>query len=496
MVKFTLKGTDLKPGNMEMIACFGWNGVSSIPASLHVLNTSVDSVTLGAIVPAALVDSGPSWCDRIGIGCQNGFKGTYEGWGLVPLAELRILGRGTGGGTGEWKRFEGTIPVGITLRWIAALIAGCAVILAWVVVLKLARSRPAIQGNPVLRIFTNSNGYASLSQFQITLWTFTVGASAIYVMALSGTLIDVPTQMLALLGISGAAVLGASLPGANAANTEARSGSTSMPGVVGNFNVMGTAGATTVVLIWRAPATGTAAIAYTLEQSSDGGATWTPLGGTSDTMYPVTGLAPATLYGFRVTGIDAEGTPGSPSATLAVRTSTAPATPTPPPAAPQTVAAVGPSNPSAVNLEWSAVAPAPEGYAVQYRNVNGGTWITAPTVTSGKYYRLPGLKPNAAYEARVAAIAGGVLGPWSMPSLPFHTPMRLPQWADLVIWDGKSEVDVTRIQMLLFTLIAAGFVLLTIGNENVIPEIPASIVLLMGISNGVYLTAKFIPRQG
>jgi hypothetical protein len=49
--------------------------------------------------------------------------------------------------------------------------------------------------------------------------------------------------------------------------------------------------------------------------------------------------------------------------------------------------------------------------------------------------------------------------------------------------------------MLLFTVIAAGFVLLEITNESVIPDIPAGILLLMGISNGVYLTAKFIPPQ-
>ena len=56
-------------------------------------------------------------------------------------------------------------------------------------------------------------------------------------------------------------------------------------------------------------------------------------------------------------------------------------------------------------------------------------------------------------------------------------------------------MDVTRVQMLLFTVIAAGFVLLQIGRESEIPEIPAGILVLMGISNGVYLTAKFIPPQ-
>jgi len=39
----------------------------------------------------------------------------------------------------------------------------------------------------------------------------------------------------------------------------------------------------------------------------------------------------------------------------------------------------------------------------------------------------------------------------------------------------------------------AGFVALKLFNSYVIPDIPDGFMLLMGISNGVYLSAKFVP---
>ena len=47
--------------------------------------------------------------------------------------------------------------------------------------------------------------------------------------------------------------------------------------------------------------------------------------------------------------------------------------------------------------------------------------------------------------------------------------------------------------MLFFTLIAAGFVGINLFNSYMIPDIPDGLMLLMGISNGVYLSAKFAP---
>jgi hypothetical protein len=69
-----------------------------------------------------------------------------------------------------------------------------------------------------------------------------------------------------------------------------------------------------------------------------------------------------------------------------------------------------------------------------------------------------------------------------------------PTWADLVVPDRSTgEIDVTRLQMLAFTLIVAAFVLVKVVVDYEIPTIPESFLVLMGISNGVYVTGRGIP---
>jgi hypothetical protein len=46
--------------------------------------------------------------------------------------------------------------------------------------------------------------------------------------------------------------------------------------------------------------------------------------------------------------------------------------------------------------------------------------------------------------------------------------------------------------MLLFTLITATFVLMSVVTTYVIPEISTGFVTLMGISNGVYMGSKIV----
>jgi hypothetical protein len=72
---------------------------------------------------------------------------------------------------------------------------------------------------------------------------------------------------------------------------------------------------------------------------------------------------------------------------------------------------------------------------------------------------------------------------------------KTPQWTDLLVNetdDGRREIDVTRVQVLLFTVITAGFVLITVIATYVIPEIPQGFLILMGISNGVYIGSKVV----
>lgn len=70
--------------------------------------------------------------------------------------------------------------------------------------------------------------------------------------------------------------------------------------------------------------------------------------------------------------------------------------------------------------------------------------------------------------------------------------MRKPLWSDLVVDDGEGrEIDVARVQMLYFTLITAGFVLMQVLRSYSIPVIPDGFLILMGISNGVYMGSKY-----
>jgi hypothetical protein len=57
---------------------------------------------------------------------------------------------------------------------------------------------------------------------------------------------------------------------------------------------------------------------------------------------------------------------------------------------------------------------------------------------------------------------------------------------------SDGEIDVTRVQMLIFTLISAGFVMIKVLTSYEIPEIPAGYLLLMGISNGVYIAGRHL----
>ncbi len=99
--------------------------------------------------------------------------------------------------------------VGITQLWFAALmvIAAISIILAllwWVCSYRLT---DVSRTKPFLCLITTRRGFASLSQFQIVLWTLVVLASIIYVIALSGDLIEITTGTLVLLGISGTATV-------------------------------------------------------------------------------------------------------------------------------------------------------------------------------------------------------------------------------------------------------------------------------------------------
>jgi hypothetical protein len=60
---------------------------------------------------------------------------------------------------------------------------------------------------------------------------------------------------------------------------------------------------------------------------------------------------------------------------------------------------------------------------------------------------------------------------------------------------SRPEIDVTRLQMLAFTFITAAFVLIKVITDYEIPSIPTNFLVLMGISNGVYVGGRSLPSQ-
>jgi hypothetical protein len=131
----------------------------------------------------------------------------------VPLADVRILILGKNSDGSPLVAADVSHEVGISSPLWAVLVTGASVLIAFALltIICYRRLRPLGLGDldPFIRIITTPNGYASLSRLQMVVWTFVVAASAVYVMALSGDLIEVTTGTLVLLGISGAVTSGA-----------------------------------------------------------------------------------------------------------------------------------------------------------------------------------------------------------------------------------------------------------------------------------------------
>jgi hypothetical protein len=341
-VRFTVSGKNGATIAVRRVqVCFGWAASLTahhkhwakhplFPSPLvRAIKTEGSTAGFGAVVPDL---PGASWPFR------RVFKGgdvAFTALFTVPVADMVVSVTLADGTTAPAVVL---LPVGVTRVLYGLILAGVFLALfywaAWICV-----ARTPIRGHNVfLKAISGRDGYASLSQFQILLWTVTVGACAVYVMALSGNLISLSDGTLILLGIAGGAALAARM---SAGPSEA-----------------GQNGA------------------------------------------PVT-------------------------------------QPQPPQA--DSSAAADKRQPAATD--------------------------TKPTPAVGIKQATRLSDPNP--------------GP--------------PQWSNLVVVDGT--VDLTRVQMLIFTLISAGFVSLQVLVTYTIPEIPINFLLLMGISNGIYVAGRQLPDQ-
>jgi hypothetical protein len=219
-VRFTIakNGPSGMPSITNVAVCFGWSQAAGTkdtragrdtsylasPLVRSVLNTD-GKAEYAARVPN-LPDADGLWSRLKGEAAQA-FTGIYA----IPVADMQIIVQLNG--QNNWTAVA--LPVGIT-NVKAALVTLALFLIAASLILWRWAPKALLGGRTiksagflragsqhVLALISSPNGVASLSQFQIMLWTFVVGAAAVYVMVLSGNLIAISTGTLTLLGIAG-----------------------------------------------------------------------------------------------------------------------------------------------------------------------------------------------------------------------------------------------------------------------------------------------------
>jgi hypothetical protein len=203
-IEFTIRSFVSIPADALVVVCFRWQRaeerqdgyISSRPHHLD-LSDGGRLLRVTVMVPHGLRNPPPRFSG----------EGRYVGLWLVPLADVRIMVLANGGNGTRTVAADVSHAIGVTNPiWAFALalftVLGAFAVLTIICHRRLRRAGIANTG-VLIRIITTPDGYASLSQLQIVLWTFVVAGSAVYVMALSGELIQITTGTLVLLGISG-----------------------------------------------------------------------------------------------------------------------------------------------------------------------------------------------------------------------------------------------------------------------------------------------------
>ncbi len=317
-----------------------------------------------------------SWFDRVSgrLPADPSQPTQFDNGMIVPVADVKVIV-----GTAESTLATTVLEVGVTSVWNAALVTLLCVLAAQGLLYSWAVRRKVPGRSPWMRMVSTREGYASLSQMQIVLWSFLFGAGATYVMILSGSLIDIPTGALVLLGIAGATTLGSRIQGANAQAAAPQSSAdlpaaTAAPAAPQNVTVIASTDHT-VTLQWDPPAAGAVAAVYAVSYARQAFADWRE----SDdcirqNSHRVSRLLPDTTYVFQVTA----------------------------------------------------------------RNTNSASAPVQVTERTKQAALIP----------------------------------RQPVWSDLVVTPHHpGEIDVTRVQMLFFTLISVAFVAIKLITGYMIPDI-------------------------
>jgi len=201
-IEFVIRSFVTIPSDAFVIVCFRWQRalerpdgfISSRPIHLD-LSDGGRLLRVTVMVPQNLRNA-PS---------RFSGDGRYVGFWLVPLADVRIMVIAKDGST---IVADVSHEIGVTNPFwaltLALLTVAAAFMMLSIACYRRLRRAGVEKTGFLIRIITTPDGYASLSQLQIVLWTFVVAGSAVYVMVLSGELIQVTTGTLVLLGISGA----------------------------------------------------------------------------------------------------------------------------------------------------------------------------------------------------------------------------------------------------------------------------------------------------
>ena len=213
-VRFTISGPGGPVGVAKVRVCFGWSSPDGAfrqsqaligSPQVRSIANNTGSVEYGAAVPLLRpVPNSLWWPRRIIASTPYVFTGVFT----VPVSDMVVEVTTTSGAV-----VVSATQVGITDVVVAWVVVAAVLGLVWLALDGVARVRGVRGRNLLLRVISTRDGYASLSQMQIVLWTVVVGLSAIYVMTLSGNLIAVSEGTLVLLGIASAAALAARLPG-------------------------------------------------------------------------------------------------------------------------------------------------------------------------------------------------------------------------------------------------------------------------------------------
>jgi hypothetical protein len=211
-ISFTVRSFVQIPADSLVVVCFRWKRsadrqdhfITARPTHLDLTDAGrVLRVTV--VVPEKLGKAPPRFSG----------DGEYAGLYLVPLAEVRILVLAKGSDGNAAVAADVSHVIGVANPFWALLLAALTILAMFGLLSLISHRRLKRLGlgdlDPIIRIIATPDGYASLSQLQMVLWTFVVAASAVYVMVLSGELIEVTSGTLVLLGISGAVTVGTQL---------------------------------------------------------------------------------------------------------------------------------------------------------------------------------------------------------------------------------------------------------------------------------------------